>query len=63
MEHESAQRRDRYSTAGNVESEYADIAQTVLVNKKGIAAAKTAFRRDYRPMIEVIRSATEHWQK
>ena len=34
-------RSDRYDVSGNVEAEYVDAEQTVLVNKKGIADLRT----------------------
>jgi cell filamentation protein len=37
MAKEPNKRRNRYDTSGNAEAEYVDAAQTVLVNKRGIA--------------------------
>lgn len=34
---EKPRRSDRYDVSGNVEAQYVDEAQTVLVNKQGIA--------------------------
>jgi hypothetical protein len=34
-------RRDRYDNSRNPEAEYVDVAQTVLVNKRGIADLAT----------------------
>jgi len=36
MAHEPQKHRDRYDVSGNVEAEFADEAQTVLVNKRGL---------------------------
>ena len=36
MESSSRPHRDRYDTSGNIEAEYVDEAQTVLVNKRGV---------------------------
>jgi len=36
MAEKPQQRRDRYDVTGNVEAQYSDDAQTVLVNKPGI---------------------------
>ena len=36
MVKEPTKRSDRYDVSGNVEAEYVDAEQTVLVNKKGI---------------------------
>src|SRR5205807_1873099 len=36
MAPEPSKRRDRYDVTGNIEAEYIDADQTVLVNKKGI---------------------------
>ncbi len=36
MESSSRPHRDRYDTSGNIEAEYVDEAQTVLVNKPGV---------------------------
>jgi cell filamentation protein len=41
MVKEPTKRRDRYDVSGNVEAEYIDAEQTVLVNKKGIADLHT----------------------
>lgn len=38
MAPEPSKRRDRYDVTGNIEAEYVDTDQTVLVNKKGITA-------------------------
>jgi hypothetical protein len=64
--------RDRYDVSENVEAQYVDPEQTVLVNKRGftdlqteqgqeayIAAAKAAFKKDHDRMTDIIRSALE----
>jgi cell filamentation protein len=41
MKDEPKKHRDRYDTTGNIEAEYVDEAETVLVNKKGITDLET----------------------
>jgi cell filamentation protein len=59
------QRRDRYDVAGNVEAQYLDDAQTVLVNKPGIieieilqAAEEQALARAYGQLLGEVHTDT-----
>ncbi len=57
--------RDRYDTSGNPEAEYVDAAQTVLVNKRGIAdlhdlqvAEEEALAAAYETLLGEVRTDT-----
>ena len=65
MENEPKRRADRYDTSGDVEAQYLDEAQTVLVNKKGIADLQTlqveeeeALARAYESLLGEVRVDT-----
>ncbi|MEX0678301.1 MAG: Fic family protein [Pirellulales bacterium] len=58
-------RRDRYDVSGNIEAQYADEAQTVLVNKLGIteldvlhAAEEQALARAYGQLLREVHTDT-----
>jgi cell filamentation protein len=62
---ESRKRRDRYDVSGNVEAEYVDAEQTVLVNKKGITnlrvlqvAEEEALAQAYETLLSEVRTDT-----
>jgi cell filamentation protein len=65
MGKESRNFRDRYDVSGNVEAEYVDAGQTVLVNKKGITdlhslqiAEEDTLARSYEILLNEVRIDT-----
>jgi cell filamentation protein len=65
MENEPKRRADRYDTSGNVEAQYLDKDQSVLVNRKGIADLQTlqieeeeALARAYEALLGEVRVDT-----
>lgn len=65
MPEESSPHRDRYCTNGNLEAEYLDEAQTLLVNKLGIAdlnalqaAEEEGLARAYNTLVREVRADT-----
>ena len=65
MGEDSEERRDRYDVAGNIEAQYVDADQTVLVNNKGITdlytlqvAEEEALARAYETLLAEVRVDT-----
>jgi hypothetical protein len=65
MSNERKKHWDRYTVSGNVEAEYVDAEQTVLVNKKGITdlgalqvAEEEAFAAAYETLLGEVRTDT-----
>ena len=65
MPDDSSHRRDRYEVSGNIEAEYVDDAQTVLVNKRGLTslaelqiAEEIALARAYEFLLGEVRADT-----
>ncbi|MBX3415933.1 MAG: Fic family protein [Pirellulales bacterium] len=65
MDEESSKRRDRYDVSGNVEAQFVDDAQIVLVNKAGIVhledlqvAEEQALARAYGQLLQEVRTDT-----
>jgi len=65
MGKDSGKQRDRYDVSGNVEAQYVDADQTVLVNKKGITdlytlqvAEEEALARAYETLLAEVRVDT-----
>jgi cell filamentation protein len=65
MAKKSRHHRDRYDVSGNVEGQYVDEAQTVLVNKQGITrlealqiAEEAALTSAYESLLDEVRTTT-----